>query len=43
VTPFLLARMVELTGGRSLLANVALIRANAALAGRLARALGGAA
>ena len=43
VTPFLLARMVELTGGRSLLANVALIRANAALARRLARALGGAA
>jgi pseudouridylate synthase len=41
VTPFLLARMVELTGGRSLLANVALIRANAALAGRLARALSG--
>jgi pseudouridylate synthase len=41
VTPFLLARMVELTGGRSLLANVALIRSNAALAGRLARALSG--
>jgi pseudouridylate synthase len=41
VTPFLLARMVELTGGRSLRANVALIRANAALAGRLARALSG--
>ena len=36
VTPFLLARIVELTGGRSLAANVALIRNNARLAARIA-------
>ncbi len=36
VTPFLLARIVELTGGRSLAANIALIRNNARLAARVA-------
>ena len=41
VTPFLLARVVELTGGRSLAANVALIESNARLAARLAAALCG--
>jgi pseudouridine-5'-phosphate glycosidase len=39
VTPFLLRRITELTGGRSLTANVALIRSNAALAADLALAL----
>jgi pseudouridine-5'-phosphate glycosidase len=36
VTPFLLARIVELTGGRSLATNIALIRNNARLAARVA-------
>jgi len=36
VTPYLLARVNELTGGRSLTANVALIRNNAAFAADLA-------
>jgi pseudouridine-5'-phosphate glycosidase len=39
VTPFLLARINELTDGRSLIANVALIRNNAAFAADLAVAL----
>ncbi len=39
VTPYLLARVSELTGGRSLTANVALIQNNAALAADLAVAL----
>lgn len=39
VTPYLLGRINELTDGRSLTANVALIRNNAALAARLAVAL----
>ncbi|GJD99682.1 pseudouridine-5'-phosphate glycosidase [Methylobacterium isbiliense] len=39
VTPFLLARMLELTGGRSLATNIALVRNNAALAARMAVAL----
>ncbi|MEC9434227.1 MAG: pseudouridine-5'-phosphate glycosidase [Pseudomonadota bacterium] len=39
VTPFLLGRVLELTGGRSLTANVALVRANARLAARMAVAL----
>lgn len=39
VTPFLLGRITELTGGRSLAANVALARSNAALAADLAAAL----
>jgi pseudouridylate synthase len=41
VTPYLLGRIVELTGGRSLTANIALIRNNAALAAQLAVALAG--
>jgi pseudouridylate synthase len=38
VTPWLLARIVEATGGASLRANVALVRANARLAARIAAA-----
>ncbi len=37
-TPYLLRRIVEITGGRSLAANVALVRSNAALAARIAAA-----
>jgi len=40
VTPFLLARILETTGGRSLAANVALVRSNAAVAAQIASALG---
>ncbi len=36
VTPFLLARLAELTGGRSLAANIALVENNAAVAARIA-------
>jgi pseudouridine-5'-phosphate glycosidase len=39
VTPFLLGRMFELTEGRSLTANIALVRNNARLASQIARAL----
>ena len=39
VTPFLLQRVVALTGGRSLEANIALIRSNARLAAQVAVAL----
>jgi pseudouridine-5'-phosphate glycosidase len=39
LTPFLLARIAEATGGRSLLANRALIVANARLAAEIAVAL----
>ena len=39
VTPFLLQRMFELTNGRSLTANIALVRNNARLAAQIARAL----
>jgi pseudouridylate synthase len=39
VTPYLLARINDLTGGRSLTANIALIKNNAALAAALATAL----
>jgi pseudouridine-5'-phosphate glycosidase len=39
VTPFLLGRMFELTEGRSLTANIALVRNNARLAAQIARAL----
>ena len=39
LTPFLLARINELSGGRSLAANIALVRNNAALAARIAVAL----
>ena len=40
VTPFLLGRIVTLSEGRSLEANIALIKANARLAGEIAVALG---
>jgi pseudouridylate synthase len=36
VTPFLLSRIVEQTGGRSLTANVSLVKHNAALAADIA-------
>ena len=36
VTPFLLSRIVEQTGGRSLHANVSLVKHNAALAADIA-------
>jgi pseudouridylate synthase len=39
VTPFLLARLLDLTGGRSLAANIALVRNNAALAAQIACAV----
>lgn len=39
VTPFLLSRLFELTAGRSLAANVALVRNNARLGAAIARAL----
>jgi pseudouridine-5'-phosphate glycosidase len=39
VTPFLLARLFELTDGRSLTANIALVRNNARLAASIAAAL----
>ena len=39
VTPFLLERIFDLTGGRSLGANIALVRNNARLGARIARAL----
>ena len=39
VTPFLLARVKEITGGDSLEANIALVKNNAALAARIAAAL----
>lgn len=38
VTPFLLARIVELSGGESLEANIALVRNNARLAAQIALA-----
>ena len=39
LTPFLLARLVELTGGRARRANEALLLNNARVAARIARAL----
>jgi pseudouridylate synthase len=39
LTPFLLSHVFEATGGRSLATNIALVKNNAALAARLARAL----
>ena len=41
VTPFLLARLAEITGGRSLDANIALVKHNARLGARIAVALAG--
>lgn len=40
VTPFLLRRIAEITGGKSLAANIALLRNNARVAARVAGALG---
>ncbi len=40
VTPFLLDRLYHLTGGRSLIANIALVRNNARLAAQIACELG---
>jgi pseudouridine-5'-phosphate glycosidase len=39
VTPYLLARILELTEGRSLATNIALVEHNARLAARIAREL----
>jgi pseudouridylate synthase len=39
VTPYILSRLVEITGGRSLRTNIALVRGNARLAADLAAAL----
>ena len=39
VTPFLLGKILELTGGRSLKTNIALVENNARVAARIARAL----
>ncbi|RVA33552.1 pseudouridine-5'-phosphate glycosidase, partial [Mesorhizobium sp. M7A.F.Ca.CA.004.10.1.1] len=39
VTPFLLGKILELTGGRSLKTNIALVENNARLAARIAKAL----
>ncbi|HWQ10511.1 MAG TPA: pseudouridine-5'-phosphate glycosidase [Holophaga sp.] len=39
VTPFLLDRIKQLTGGRSLAANIALVKHNAVVGARIARAL----
>ncbi len=41
VTPFLLQRIFELTQGRSLTCNIALVKNNARLAAKIARALAG--
>ena len=39
VTPFLLARLAEMTGGRTIAANVALVLNNARLAAAIAAAI----
>ena len=39
VTPLVLGKLHEVSGGATLRANIALIKANAALAGKLARAM----
>ena len=41
VTPFLLDRIKQLTGGRSLAANIALVKHNAVVGAGIARALTG--
>lgn len=41
VTPWLLSKMLEITGGRSLTANIALVENNARLASKIARAMAG--
>ena len=40
LTPFLLGKILELTKGKSLTANIALVRSNAELASKIAIALG---
>ena len=40
-TPYLLGRIVEITGGRSLIANIALVKNNAAVAAQVAAAYSG--
>ncbi len=39
VTPWLLARLAELTDGRSIAANIALLRNNAAVGAQIAKAV----
>jgi pseudouridine-5'-phosphate glycosidase len=39
LTPFLLSQVARITGGKSLVANIALLKNNAAVAARIARAL----
>ena len=39
VTPYILARIVELSGGRSLRTNIALAQSNARLAAEIAAAM----
>ena len=39
ITPYLLARIVELTGGQSMQTNIALLKNNAAVAAQIAVAL----
>ena len=39
VTPYILSRMVEVTGGRSLRTNIALVKSNARLAAGIAAAM----
>ena len=41
VTPYLLGRILELTGGRSLTSNIALVKNNARLAAEIARSMAG--
>lgn len=41
VTPFLLARITELTGGKSLESNIALVKHNAAVGAAVAREMAG--
>lgn len=40
VTPYLLRKLVEITGGRTLKANLSLLEENVKLAGKIALALG---
>jgi pseudouridine-5'-phosphate glycosidase len=41
LTPFLLGQITHITGGKSMSANIALLRNNAAVAARIARELKG--
>lgn len=40
VTPYLLSRILELSGGRSLISNIALVKNNARLAAEIAKSMG---